>query len=338
MAVSESTLLNAASASVSATIERLRAEAEQLRQQYTSAASQARQLQRSLDELSVQRAFAEQLNAPNLARIQQQEAHVIKQLQAVEALATNGGAALKRLDQFIRQLEMSSTILTGATHSVDSDDPWMLALRGQIIHGREEERVRLAREVHDGPAQVLANVLMGLEHAINLERSTSEQLRDFLPELRDAARTGLREIRTFIADLRPGALDQGLAMALTEYIRSYERTTGVQVTLDMHSWSDKLAKEAEIVVYRVVQEALQNVNKYARQAQVTIRSTYLNSWLTLVIRDNGPGFDPREVARRTGKESWGLTSMRERVALVGGQFAIASRPGLGTEVTIKVPT
>jgi two-component system sensor histidine kinase DegS len=90
------------------------------------------------------------------------------------------------------------------------------------------------------------------------------------------------------------------------------------------------------VLYRIIQEALQNINKHARKANVAIRSYQQAGVLIVVIRDDGPGFDPREVLRRSGKESWGLTSMRERIALVGGEFAIASRPGSGTEVTLRI--
>jgi two-component system sensor histidine kinase DegS len=314
----------------------LRAEAAQLRERHTKAAGQSRQLRRTIDELAVQRSFAEQLGSPNLGRIRQQETDLRTRVVAVDEEANHTAEALKRLEQLIRQTEMSSTSLSGATVQGNTSDPWALALRGQIIHGREEERVRLAREVHDGPAQVLANVLMGLEHAINLHTSQHPKLPEFLDELRTAARQGLHEVRGFIADLRPGALEQGLPAALAEYVRSYQRTTTVSVTLDLHEWPAHIPAETEIVLYRIAQEALQNINKHARNATVLIRSFQREAELVMVIRDDGPGFDPREVLRRSGKVSWGLTSMRERIALVGGHFAIASRPGAGTEVTLRI--
>lgn len=314
----------------------LRAEATDLRERNTKAAAQSRQLRRSVDELSVQRSFAEQLGAATLGRIRQQEIELRTQVVAADQEANQTAEALKRLEQLIHQIEMSSTSLTGSTMQGNTSDPWALALRGQIIHGREEERVRLAREVHDGPAQVLANVLMGLEHAINLQHSQHPNLPEFLTELRTAARQGLHEVRGFIADLRPGALEQGLPTALTEYVRNYQRTTTVTVTLDLHEWPQHIPPETEIVLYRIVQEALQNINKHARNANVLLRSFQRDRELVLVIRDDGPGFDPHEVLRRSGKESWGLTSMRERIELVGGHFAIASRPGAGTEVTLRI--
>ncbi|HEY1016141.1 MAG TPA: ATP-binding protein [Herpetosiphonaceae bacterium] len=329
-------ILHNATANIAAMLDGLRAETERLRQRHAALAADERQTRRALDELAVQRSFAEQINSPALARMRQQEAEQRGRIGALEQETAQAAEAVKRLEQFVRQLEMSSTSLHGAPQT-NASDPWALALRGQIIHGREEERVRLAREVHDGPAQVLANVLMGLEHAINLQASQHPKLPEFLGELRAAARQGLHDVRGFIADLRPGALANGFPAAVAEYVQQYARTTNIQVILDLHEWPPSVSSEIEIVLYRVVQESLQNINKHAKHAEVRIRSVYRGDELFLVIKDNGPGFDPREVARRTGKESWGLTSMRERVGLVGGQFSIASRPGAGTEVTLRIP-
>src|SRR5262249_44055202 len=127
--------------------------------------------------------------------------------------------ALKQLEQLIRQIEMSSSSLTADGGA----DPWALALRAQVIHGREEERVRLAREVHDGPAQVLANSLMILETCYTqAQQLGAEKLVMMLDRMRGATRDGMRDVRRFIADLRPGAIEeQGLVMAIGEYIRGY---------------------------------------------------------------------------------------------------------------------
>ena len=98
-----------------------------------------------------------------------------------------------------------------------------------------------------------------------------------------------------------------------------------------------MPRESEIVLYRIVQEALQNAHKYARGAQVIIRLARQDGRLRLSIRDDGPGFDPREVARRAGRSNWGLMSMRERAELIGAHFSVASSPGHGTEVTVILP-
>jgi len=245
--------------------------------------------------------------------------------------------ALKQLEQLIRQIEMSSGALTGSDESSNSD-PWVLALRAQIIHGREEERVRLAREVHDGPAQVLANSLMVLESCYSLaQQSGIEKLVTMLDRMRVSTREGMLEVRRFIADLRPGGMEEhGLAAALADYIRGYANAYDSHVTLDTEPLP-RLPRESEIVLYRIVQEALQNAHKYARGAQVVIRLACQDGCLRLSIRDDGPGFDPHEVARRAGRSNWGLMSMRERAELIGARFSVASSPGYGTEVTVSLP-
>jgi two-component system sensor histidine kinase DegS len=232
---------------------------------------------------------------------------------------------------------MSSGALTGSDESSNAD-PWVLALRAQIIHGREEERVRLAREVHDGPAQVLANSLMVLESCYTLaQQSGIEKLTTMLDRMRVSVKDGMLEVRRFIADLRPGGLEEhGLAAALAEYIRGYSNAYDARVAFDSGPLP-RLPRESEIVLYRIVQEALQNAHKYARGAQVGIRLAHQAGAVQLSIRDDGPGFDPHEVARRAGRSNWGLMSMSERAELIGARFSVASSPGHGTEVTVSLP-
>lgn len=333
----EANILREASASVTELLSQLRREADHARQRREECSAEARQLELALDELQLQRTFAEQLATPLLEQLRRREAELRQRYAVLVKEAAAVGDAQKRLEQLVRQIEMSSTILSGQVES-EQTDPWLLALRAQIIQGREEERARLAREVHDGTAQVVANILMGLEHALRLRAEGSPELEPFLIQLRTAAKEGLQEVRSFIADLRPGVVtERGVRAAIGEYIQTFQETTGIAVSLDLSEWPSALPQEVEIVLYRIVQEALQNIKKHARQANVLIRSLYRQQILTLTIRDDGPGFDPREVARRAGRESWGLTSMRERAALVGGHFSIASRPGFGCEITIRIP-
>jgi two-component system, NarL family, sensor histidine kinase DegS len=211
-------------------------------------------------------------------------------------------------------------------------------LRAQVITGREEERARLAREVHDGPAQVLANALMGLERChILLNEQRLDRLGAMIRQLGENAREGLREVRGFISDLRPGQLEeQGLVPALIDYIRRYRDALNANVTFDA-ALLPRLPAEVEIVLYRIVQEALQNARKHARGAPVHVLLAVQQTHVALTIRDEGPGFDPREAIRRAGRESWGLTSMRERAELIGAQFVVTTRLGHGTEVAVRLP-
>jgi two-component system sensor histidine kinase DegS len=318
-------------------VARLRDLAENTRRTGATLGAALRQAERQLDEVTVQHRSATQWRAPVAQELAQRVAELRARHETLQREARANQHALKQLEQLIRQIEMSSAVLTDIDDSAAAD-PWMLALRAQVIHGREEERVRLAREVHDGPAQVLANSLMILESCFTLaEQSGVEKLVTMLDRMRDATREGMREVRRFIADLRPGGLEEhGLVAALGDYTRSYANAYDARVTLEAEQLP-RLPSEVEIVLYRIVQEALQNVHKYARGAQVVVRLVRHANQLHLSIRDDGPGFDPHEVARRAGRSSWGLTSISERAELIGAKFNVASRPGHGTEVTVVLP-
>src|SRR5258706_11165276 len=311
----------------------LRELAENPRRAGPALSGELRQGERQLDEVSLQRRTAAGHGAAaNLAR---REAVLRAHCDKLAGDLRANQPELKQLEQLIRQIEMSRSPLTAADSGAD---PWALALRAQVIHGREEERVRLAREVHDGPAQVLANSLMILETCYTqAQQIGAEKLVMMLDRMRGAARDGLRDVRRFISDLRPGAIEEhGLAMAISEYIRGYTNAYNAQVSLEAEPLP-RLASEVEIGLYRIVQEALQNAHKYARGAHITVRLAQQGSDLYLTIRDDGPGFDPHEVARRAGRSSWGLTSMRERAELIGARFTVASRPGHGAEAVIVLP-
>jgi two-component system sensor histidine kinase DegS len=318
-------------------LDRLRALAEDTRRHGATLGVALRQAERQLDEALVQQRSAVQWRAPVAKGLTARVAELRSKHESLERESRANQHALKQLDQLIRQIEMSSGALTNSEET-SSADPWVLALRAQIIHGREEERVRLAREVHDGPAQVLANSLMILEGCYSLaQQSGVEKLVTMLDRMRDSTREGLSEVRRFIADLRPGGLEEhGLAGTLAEYIRSYNNAYDARVTIEAEPLP-RLPREAEIVLYRIVQEALQNVHKYARGAHVLVRLTQHTGRVHLSIRDDGPGFDPHEVARRAGRSNWGLTSMRERAELIGARFSVASSPGHGTEVSVILP-
>jgi two-component system, NarL family, sensor histidine kinase DegS len=330
-------VLREAHSVVAEQLARLRDLAEHTRRDGAALGVALRQAERQLDEATMQLRAATQRQAASAPELSRRVADLRARVEALERETRGNGHALKQLEQLIRQIEMSSGALTDADEGVGAD-PWVLALRAQVIHGREEERVRLAREVHDGPAQVLANSLMILETCYTLaQQSGIEKLMTMLDRMRDATKEGLREVRRFIADLRPGKLEEhGLAAALNEYIRGYVNAYDARVTFEAEPLPP-LPSEVEIVLYRIVQEALQNVHKYARGAQAIVRLAQQGDQLQLSIRDDGPGFDPHEVARRAGKSSWGLTSISERAELIGARFTVTSRPGHGTELTVILP-
>jgi two-component system sensor histidine kinase DegS len=332
-----SALLASAHAIVAEQLDRLRALHQSAVQRLAAIEGELRQAERLLDEANMQQRFAAERGLPVSASVAQRASHFRSSYEALEREHAGLRRAVRQLDQLVRQIDMSSATLSGSAEG-DVADPWVQALRAQAIMGREEERIRLAREVHDGPAQVLANAMMGLEHCRSLLKDARlERLGEVLSRMSEASRDGLAEVRRFIADLRPGKLDeQGLVAALDDYVRRYRDAVSAPVSFEADPLP-RLPPETEIVLYRIVQESLQNVRKHARGAAVHVTLVIRQNQIALSIRDEGPGFDPRVVARRAGRESWGLTSMRERAELIGARFVVTSRPGHGTEVTVSLP-
>jgi len=332
-----SALLDAAHAIVDEQLAALRGLHQSALQRFQQLDVELRQSERQLDELGTQRRFAAERGLRTATGLLDREHQLRAGHEARRREQEELRRALRQLDQLIRQIDMSSATLSGAAEG-ERADPWLQALRAQAIMGREEERIRLAREVHDGPAQVLANNLMGVEHCSTLlQQGRLERLGTVLGQLSDSAREGLGEVRRFIADLRPGKLDdQGLVPALADYVRRYRDALSATVSLEAEPLP-RLPAEAEIVLYRIVQESLQNAHKHARGAAVHVAIAHRQGQIVLSIRDEGPGFDPRDVARRAGRESWGLTSMRERAELIGAKFLVTTKPGHGTEVTVSMP-
>ncbi|MBP1468178.1 sensor histidine kinase [Candidatus Chloroploca sp. M-50] len=332
-----SALLEAAQALITDQIAHLRTLHQSAHQRLTRLEAELRAAERQLDELVMQGRFLVERGQTVTPGLTQREQQVRKDYEVLSGEHATLRHTLRQLDQLIRQIEMSSATLSGNSEG-EPADPWAQALRAQVIMGREEERQRLAREVHDGPAQVLANGLMGVERCQTLLASQRfAELGVVLDQLGENAREGLREVRSFIAELRPAKLDEhGLRGALLEYIRRYHEIVNASVKVDIDALP-RLPAEIEIVLYRLVQEALQNARKHAPGAPIVVHLHLHQGNLLLSIRDEGPGFDPREVIRRAGRESWGLTSMRERAELIGAHFVVTTRPGHGTEVTVSLP-
>jgi two-component system sensor histidine kinase DegS len=330
-------VLREAQAIVDEQLARMRALVQETRREGEALQAALRQTSRQLDEATVRYQAAAGRGAFGAGELKRRIAALRAQHDALAQEAAASEHAARQLEQFVRQIEMSSAALTGPANA-PTTDPWALALRAQAIAGREEERLRLAREVHDGPAQVLANTLMLLETACTAAQGHDDaRLLLTLERLRSAVRDGLADVRRFIADLRPGRLDeQGLAAAIGELVRRYANIHGAPVGLDADPLP-RLPREVEIVLYRIVQESLQNAYKYARGAPISVRLTNEGTAVRLQVRDEGPGFDPREVARRAGRTNWGLTSMRERAEMIGARFTVASSPGHGAEVTVVLP-
>ncbi len=309
---------------------------QQSRRQQQTLEAQARQVHRYLEELDVRLRLGQGGGVPlelDLDRLRAERDAAAQQEQAILAGLEEAERRSRRLDLLRRQVEMSGSSLRGES-ALHPYDPWELALRSQVVYGREQERAVLAREVHDGPAQVLANSVLGVERC--RQASALEEVHALAEGLLRDVRLGLQEVRRFIYDLRPSPLaDEPLARQVERYARDLE--SAYQLGLELH-WADPpraLSPEENIVVYRVVQEALQNARKHARAERIQVESHVEPTGWVVRVCDNGVGFNPTEAMLQ--EDHWGLRGMRERALLIGAELAIESRPQEGTVVTLKLP-
>ena len=209
----------------------------------------------------------------------------------------------------------------------------------KLITAQEEERRKVSYEVHDGLAQTAAGAHQLLQAFARQHPPDSEKGRKDLARALQLVQQTVGEARYVIADLRPTALDDfGLAAAVRLQVEKIS-SEGSQVDYEEALGNDRLPPEVETALYRVAQEALTNVHKHAPSARVKITLRRLNDAVRLQVRDWGPGFNPEKITDGGGPgERLGLSSMRERVALLGGHLEVHSRPGEGTEVVAEIPS
>jgi len=202
-----------------------------------------------------------------------------------------------------------------------------------------EERMRIARELHDGLAQVLGYINMQT-HAIDklLESGGTGEARAELARLDGVARDVYRDVREEILGLRVSLPRQGLVPALRRYLSEYEPMMSAAIHFEVGPEVEplELPPSTEIQLVRIVQEALSNVRKHAGAASVRVRLAAGADGLTVEIHDDGRGFDP-ERSEPTGWPRFGLRTMRERAQAIGGRFELSSQPGQGTHVAVLVP-
>ncbi|WP_019915050.1 sensor histidine kinase [Paenibacillus sp. HW567] len=236
-------------------------------------------------------------------------------------------------------LEYLSGELGQVTRIVESaKNRQMIGLK--IILAQEEERKRIAREIHDGPAQMLANLVLRTEI---VERMLVKQefglVQDEVLDLKGQVRYSLEEMRKVIFNLRPMALDDlGLIPTLRKYVHDYEEKTKIRTSFETRGKEHRLSSAMEAAVYRLVQEALSNAAKHAFPSYVLVEITYQAQLIKIVIKDNGLGFNVKKVSEQANRESFGLVGMRERVELLEGRMEILSAENQGTTIVVHIPT
>ena len=201
-----------------------------------------------------------------------------------------------------------------------------------VIDGQDQERNRLSRELHDGIGQSLIAIKLQLENAETLNYS---MMRAGIDSAKNMIDITIEEVRRVCNALLPAALNEfGIISTLRALCSEMASLASFVAVFENEGSLDRMSKKSQVYLYRIAQEALNNIAKHARATQVTMKLSRINNIVTLEVLDNGKGFnfDPVNFAHRNG-----LQNMRERTNLLQGEFTINSQPGFGTNIKVSIP-
>jgi signal transduction histidine kinase len=211
--------------------------------------------------------------------------------------------------------------------------------RDRLVVVEEDVRRELARDLHDGPTQLVAAIAMNLQFTRKLLDSDPDQVRPEIEEMEGLAKDASRQLRNMLFDLRPVLLEtKGLVPALRAYCQRLTETERFAVHFQTGDELPPLSKQANSAVFAIVQEAVGNVRRHARAQNVWLQVESRDNALHVAIRDDGRGFEASEMRANYGlRDSMGMINMRERAAMIEGTFSVESQVGAGTTVHLIVP-
>jgi signal transduction histidine kinase len=207
-----------------------------------------------------------------------------------------------------------------------------------ILSAQEDERKRISRELHDVIAQTLTSINVRLANLKAGAALSNKGLDRNIARTQRLVEHSVDIVHQFARELRPAVLDDlGLIPALHTFMKTFRQQTGIRVTLCAFAAVEKTNDDKRIVLYRVAQEALNNIARHSEATRADVSIEQLNGSIAMEIKDNGKGFAPGDPARGKGNNRLGLLGMRERLEMVGGKVTIHSAPGKGTAVRVELP-
>ncbi|MBR1885078.1 MAG: sensor histidine kinase [Schwartzia sp.] len=264
-------------------------------------------------------------------RLEAQLLHFQKTLQGAERLAMRIGSMLNflrsSLSDVVAQMEAASK---------------NKFLSAAIIRAQEEERLRVSREIHDGPAQNIANVLFETSICERLVDVDRDEAKMNLQTLRRHLKECLSDIRQIIFNLRPMALDDlGLVAAVAQFVHQLHERGLVTVVMTMEGLEAPLDAHVKAALFRIVQESLNNIAHHAKAKHASLRILFTDSAMSILIEDDGVGFDVEAAMQKdaagVGDAHFGLLGMRERAMIIGAQVTVTSKKGQGTRIHVRFP-
>lgn len=249
---------------------------------------------------------------------------------------------LNQAEHLTMQVGVALSFLKGNLENISgqlTDVSQKCNFASQIIKAQEEERKRVARDIHDGPAQTMANVIIQAEICEKLFEKDVERVKRELKELKEIVRGSLKELRKIIFNLRPSALDDlGLEAVVRRSCSEFQDDTGINTEFKVFGDKMRLDSNIEVTLFRIIQEALSNIKKHSGANNAVIKLEIDNGLVNLIIMDDGGGFrfNP-EADYSSVHDNFGLLSIKERTELLNGSLNIETAPGKGTKIFITIP-
>lgn len=292
-------------------------------------------------ELAIKAAYEKaQVVQLELVVLKERESQLRMQRDELERSLRNLLHTVEKAENLARQVSVAMHYLQGNLKELGGElnemqQRYLLGIR--VMKALEEERRRVARDIHDGPAQTLAQVVLQAEICERLLDLDTESVRHELQELKEVLRQSIKDIRKVIYDLRPMTLDDlGLVPTLRRFIQDFNEQKQTFVEFAVTGPENRLPTHIEVGAFRVVQEALSNIRQHSQASTAVVHLEFGPSALAILIKDNGIGFDINEALQREG-DHFGLLGMRERVELLQGTWQIDTCPGQGTKIMVRVP-
>jgi len=273
---------------------------------------------------------------------QNEEKQLRNRRDALDILLKKSLQNVDNSEKVINQLSIAMSYLEGDILSVlegaDKSSDMFIGIK--ILEAQENERKRISRDIHDGPAQHIANIIMKADICNKvIQKDFNEGLKE-LADLKESVKVALKEVRSIIFDLRPMSLDDlGLNKTIEQAVNSISEDFNIDIKLKLKPLDAEVESIIQVAVFRIIQEILNNIKKHSQAKHVEVKLDFGTKYLRLLISDDGIGFDMEETLRRvkTKGTSYGLIGILDRVNQLQGEIHIESSTGAGCVYNIVLP-
>lgn len=269
---------------------------------------------------------------------QNEEKELRRRRDSLEQTLKNYLKNIDDADNTVNQINIALGYLEGDMGNVEGDSEMLVGIK--ILESQERERRRIAREVHDGPAQYIANTMMRIDFCKMLIQKDLDKGLKELDDLKSNVRKALKEVRGILFDLRPLALEQrGLNEAVKDMANEISIDSNIPVNVTLATIKYEIEHIIEIAVYRIIQEILSNIKKHSKANEADIIIECGKEYISFMVKDDGIGFDFEETMDKYKEKgtSYGLIGIFDRVTQLQGSIDIKSEPNKGTRYIIKLP-